>query len=156
MLMAGLLACATFPAAPGNTADLQASISVSDAWIRWLPANLPAAGYATLHNVGERRATLIAASTGDYGTIMFHASRNQRGVERMVRIDSIAIEPHSQVSFAPEGLHIMLTEPKRSIQPGDHVLLILRFANGQSLPVQFEVRRTDGSAVKRVTGASGG
>jgi copper(I)-binding protein len=156
MLMTGLLACATFLAAPGNTAELRASVSVSDAWIRWLPANLPAAGYATLHNEGDRRATLVGASTSDYGMTMFHASRNQHGVEQMVPIDSIAIEPHSQVSFVPEGLHIMLTEPKKPIQPGDHVLLTLRFADGQALQVQFEVRRTDGSAVKRVSGASSG
>jgi copper(I)-binding protein len=154
--MTGLLAATTFLVAAGNTTDLQASITVSNAWIRWLPANLPAAGYATLHNVGDRRATLVAVSTGDYGTIMFHASRNQHGVEQMVPIDSIAIEAHSQVSFVPEGLHIMLTEPRRSIQPGDRVLLTLRFADGQSLQVQFEVRRTDGSAVKSVSGGSGG
>jgi hypothetical protein len=155
MLIVGLLACAPFLAAAGNTALLPPSVTVSDAWIRWLPANLPAAGYATLHNAGDRRATLVAASTSDYGTTMFHASRNQHGVEQMVPIDSIAIEPHSQVSFVPQGLHIMLTEPKRAIQPGDQVLLTLRFADGQSLQVQFEVRRTDGSAVKRVSGASG-
>src|ERR1700689_4491030 len=108
MLMAGLLSCSPFLAAPVHTADMQASVSASDAWIRWLPANLPAAGYATLHNVGDRRATLVAASTSDYGTTMFHTSRNQHRVEQMVPIDSISIEPHSQVSFVPEGLHIML------------------------------------------------
>jgi periplasmic copper chaperone A len=156
MLVAALLACAILFAAAGESADLPESIIVSDAWIRWLPANLPAAGYATLHNGGDRRVTLVAASTSDYATTMFHASRNQHGVEQMVPIDAIAIEPHSQVSFVPEGLHIMLTEPRRRIQPGDHVLLTLRFADGQSLQVQFEVRRTDGSAAGRVSGASGG
>src|SRR3984957_12069372 len=154
MLVMALLTRTTLLAA-GNTALLPVPVSVSDAWIRWLPANLPAAGYATLRNIGDRRATLVAASTSDYGTTMFHASRNQNGVEQMVPIDRIAIEPHSQVSFAPEGLHIMLTQPKRSIQPGDHVLLTLRFADGQSVPVQFDVRRADGSAVQRVSGASG-
>jgi periplasmic copper chaperone A len=154
--MSGLVACAILVAAVGKAADLPASMSVSDAWIRWLPANLPAAGYATLHNGGDRRATLVAASTSDYGMTMFHASRNQRGVEQMVPIDTVTIEPHSQVSFVPEGLHIMLTDPKRSIQPGDRVMLTLRFADGQSLQVQFEVRRPDGSAAKPVSPASRG
>jgi hypothetical protein len=156
VLTAALIACASFLATAGRAADIAASVSVSNAWIRWLPANLPAAGYATLRNVSDRRATLIGASTPDYAVTMFHESRNQRGVEQMVPIDSVRIEPHSQVSFAPEGFHIMLMQPKRAIQPGDHVLLTLRFADGQSLQVRFEVRRTDGSAVKRATDASGG
>jgi hypothetical protein len=156
VLTAGLIACASFLAADGHSADIAPSVSVTNAWIRWLPANLPAAGYATLRNVGDRPVTLVGASTLDYGVIMFHESRNQHGVEQMVPIDSVRIEPHSQVSFAPEGFHIMLMQPKRTVQPGDHVSITLRFADGQSLQVQFDVRKTDGSVVKRATDASGG
>jgi copper(I)-binding protein len=85
---------------------------------------------------------------------MFHESRNESGVARMMMIDTVRIEPHSEVSFAPDGFHIMLMQPTRSIQPGDHVLLTLRFSDGLSLPVHFEVRRSDGSAVKRTTDAA--
>jgi copper(I)-binding protein len=49
----------------------------------------------------------------------------------------------------------MLMQPQRAIHPGDHVLLTLRFAGGQSLPVQFEVRRADGSAVAGANRVSG-
>ena len=155
VLAAGLIVCAGLLATAGHPADLPAAVSVSNAWIRWLPVNLPAAGYATLRNLGDRRATLIGASTPDYGVTMFHESRNRRGVDQMVPVESIRIDPHSQVSFAPEGLHIMLMQPTRTIQPGDHVLLTLRFADGQSLPVQFEVRRSDGTAIKRAPDAGG-
>jgi len=156
VLAAGLIACAGLLGTAGHAADLPAAVSVSNAWIRWLPANLPAAGYATLRNLGDRRATLIGASTPDYAVTMFHESRNRRGVDQMVPIDSVQIDPHSQVSFAPEGLHIMLMQPRRTIQPGDRVLLTLHFADGAALPVQFEVRRSDGTAIKRAPGASGG
>lgn len=156
VLAAGLMAYCTFLATAPHAADIAASVSASNAWIRWLPADLPAAGYATLRNAGDSRATLIEVSTPDYGATMIHASRNLRGVQQMVPIDSVRIEPHSQVSFAPEGLHIMLMQPKRAIQPGDHVLLKLRFADGRSLQVQFEVRRADGSAVPRANTANGG
>ena len=155
-LTAQLLACASLLATAGHSADIAASVSVSNAWIRWLPANLPAAGYATVRNLGDQPVTLSGASTPDYAVIMFHQSRNQLGVEQMVPIDSIRIAPRSQVSFAPQGFHIMLMQPQRDIQPGDHVLLTLRFADGQSLPVQFAVRRPDGSAVKGATDARGG
>jgi len=150
----GLLVCASGRAAAGQSTDIAPSVSVRNAWIRWLPANLPAAGYATVQNYGDRPVTLTGASTPDYAATMFHQSRNEDGVERMMMIDSVRIEPHSEMSFAPDGFHIMLMQPMRAIQPGDHVLLTLRFADGRSVPVQFDVRRSDGSAVKRATDAS--
>jgi copper(I)-binding protein len=150
-LAIGLTTCSLLAPAPCS-ADVAATITVSNAWIRWLPSNLPAAGYATLRNVGDQPATLTGASTPDYGAAMFHESRNQRGVEQMMPIDSIEIKPHSQVSFAPQSYHIMLMRPTRNIHPGDSVLLSLHFSNGQSLPVQFEVRKPDGTAVRRAPG----
>src|ERR1700683_257705 len=146
VLTTGLLACAACLATAGLPADITPSVTVSDAWIRWLPAALPAAGYMTLRNTGNRPVTLIEASTPDYGVAMFHASRNHQGMEQMAPIDSVRVAPHSQLSFAPQGLHIMLMQPTRAIQPGDYVILTLRFANAQSLQARFEVRRADGSA----------
>lgn len=155
-LTAQLLACASLLATAGHSADIAASVSVSNAWIRWLPADLPAAGYVTLRNTGDQPVTLIKASTPDYGMTMFHTSRNQQGVEQMLPVDSVRVAPHSQLSFAPEGLHIMLMQPTRAIQPGDYVILTLHFTNGQPLRARFEVRGADGSAVKRTTGTNGG
>jgi copper(I)-binding protein len=152
---AGLIACAVFAASGTYPADLATNLVVSNAWIRWLPANLPAAGYVTLRNVGDRPVTLTGASSLDYGAAMFHESRNQQGVQQMSALDSIRIAPHSQVSFAPEGYHIMLMQPTKPIRPGDHVLITLRFADGQSQQIQFEVRRPDGGVVKGATGSGG-
>jgi hypothetical protein len=149
-LAASAIACAILLApAAIHSADVRATIAISNAWIRWLPANLPAAGYATLSNAGDRPMTLIGASTPDYGAVMFHKSRNQHGLEQMLPVDRVQIDPHSQVSFAPANLHIMLMQPTRAIHPGDHVLLTLRFADGELLKVQFEVRGPDGNAVTR-------
>jgi len=47
-------------------------------------------------------------------------------------------------------------QPTRAIQPGDYVMLTLRFADGQSLQARFEVRGADGSVVKRTTAPNGG
>jgi periplasmic copper chaperone A len=147
VLTLALLAAAV-PARAGSAASPPV-ISTSNAWIRWLPGALPAAAYVTLRNDGDRVATLISASSADYGSVMFHASRNQNGVEKMMPLESVPIAPHSQVSFAPRGLHIMLMQPNRSMAPGEQIVLVLRFADGASLPVRFEVRRPDGSSVSR-------
>jgi hypothetical protein len=152
---AALTACAVFLAPGAYPADLATSIVVSDAWIRWLPANLPAAGYVTLRNIGDRPVTLIGASSPEYGAVMFHESRNQKGIDQMVALPSVRIAPHSQLSFAPAGYHIMLMQPTKAINPGDRVSLTLRFADGQSLQIRFAVRRPDGSAVTSATRSTG-
>ena len=148
----GLTAVVVVLATVGYAADRAPPVRANDAWIRWLPANLPAAGYVTLRNLSNQPVTLIGASTLDYTGAMFHESRNQHGVEKMLSVESIVLTPHAEVAFAPEGYHIMLMEPKRVIQPGDHVLMTLHFAGGQSLQVQFEVRKSDGT---RAVGAAG-
>jgi copper(I)-binding protein len=129
----------------GYAADEATMARADDAWIRWLPANLPAAGYVTLRNLGDQFVTLIGASSVDYSSAMFHESRVQHGVAKMLVVDTIVIRPHAEVSFARAGYHIMLMDPKRDVRPGDQVLVILHFAGGQSLGVQFEVRKPDGS-----------
>lgn len=155
-LAAAAIVCAVLLAPATLSVGLPATVTVSSAWIRWLPANLPAAGYATLRNVGDQPATLIGASTPDYGAVMFHKSRNENGVEQMMPVERLQINPHAQLSFAPQSLHIMLLRPTRAILPGDRVSLTLHFTDGQALKVQFDVRRPDGSAVKRTASVNGG
>jgi copper(I)-binding protein len=146
-----LAACAVFVAPVSYPEDLAPRVVVSDAWIRWLPANLPAAGYMSLRNTGDRTVTLIGASSLEYGVVMFHESRSQNGVEQMVPLPSVRIAPHSQVRFAPAGYHIMLMQPTKRINPGDRVTLALRFADGGSVQIRFEVRRPDGNPVRSAT-----
>lgn len=149
-LAGGLLTLALIVSAAPASAENPAAppvVSAGKAWVRWLPGGLPAAAYVTLRNDGARTATLVGVSSSDYGSAMFHESDNQNGVEKMRTLDRIAIAPHAEVRFAPQGLHIMLMQPNRLIAPGEQVLLRLQFADGTSLPVRFEVRRPDGSSV---------
>lgn len=117
-----------------------AGIQVTHAWIRWLPQNLPAGGYMTVINTSSAKSVLIGATSPDYGEVSFHQTRTANGTSTMMPVDSIAIAPHASVSFSPGGYHIMLMRPTHSLHPGDKVSMSLRFADGQSLDVQFEVR----------------
>jgi copper(I)-binding protein len=149
-LAGGVLLLALIVSAAPASAESPASplaVSASNPWLRWLPGGLPAAAYVTLRNDGDRTATLVGVSSIDYGSAMFHESRNQNGVEKMLTLDHIAIAPRAEVRFAPQGLHIMLMQPNRLIAPGEQLLLRLQFADGTSLPVRFEVRKPDGSSV---------
>jgi copper(I)-binding protein len=118
-------------------------ITVTDAWIRWLPANLPAGGYLTLRNDGDQPAALTAVSSPDFRDITLHRTSLRASVSSMQPVAQIAIAAHQAVSFAADGYHIMLEHPTRSVQPGDRVSITLHFADGAAVTVPFEVRRPD-------------
>jgi periplasmic copper chaperone A len=123
-----------------QAAPMAASIQVKDAWIRWLPANVPSAGYMTLINTGTVAGVLVSAASPDFGEVSFHESLTKNGMSEMVAVSTLTVKPQSSLRFAPGGYHMMLMQPKRALQPGDRVLIKLRFADGQSLEVPFEVR----------------
>ena len=116
------------------------AIQVTDAWIRWLPANLPGAGYMTLTNTGNATDTLVGASSADYAEVSFHQTRNRDGMNEMMPVDSLVLKAHSSVRFAEGGYHLMLLQPRRSLQPGDTVMVMLHFGAGPTISVPFLVR----------------
>ena len=115
-------------------------IQVKEAWIRWLPANVPGGGYMTVINTGSAARILIGASSPDYGEVSIHQTRNRNGMNEMTPVESIELRPLVPVRFAEGGYHLMLMQPKRSLKPGDRVLITLRFAQGPPVEVPFGVR----------------
>jgi periplasmic copper chaperone A len=132
------LACAFISSAA--TLDIR----VEDAWIRWLPANLPAAGYFTLVNTGNRAEVLLGASSVDFRDVSLHQSRNNAGTMEMRPVDRIVIDPHSSMRLQDAGYHLMLMQPNRTLKPGDRVTMVLRFEGG-TVTAQLEVRAPDSS-----------
>ncbi len=125
----------------GGAPAVAPTIRVEDAWIRWLPAGLPAGGYATLTNTGDKPLMLIAASSPYYGAVSMHRSVERQGIMEMMPVAQIPIVAHSSLNFAATGYHFMLMQPSKSVKLGDRVPITLRFTDGASLTVQFEVRK---------------
>jgi copper(I)-binding protein len=149
LLLAGLLplsglAVATSPATP--------QVTVSGAWIRWLPGDLPAAAYATLRNDGARRVRLTGAASTDYANVMLHRSSVTGGTSRMQDVDGLDIGPGASVELAPGGYHLMLMQARHAIAPGDTVHLRLRFADGSSVDAAFPVRPANSEGPRSGTG----
>jgi copper(I)-binding protein len=134
------VALASIPAIGGTPAEAP-TIRIEDAWIRWLPAGVPAGGYATLTNTGDKPMMLIAVSSPAYGEVSIHRSVERQGMMEMRPVAQITIVAHSSLNFAASGYHFMLMQPSRSVKLGDRVPITLRFADGRSLTVQFEVRK---------------
>jgi periplasmic copper chaperone A len=145
LLAAGLLAtaAATAAGAPGAAAGARTGepVRVQQAWIRWLPANLPAGGYVTLTNLSDRAVALISASSPDYGSVALHRSLVHNGTASMVPVARINLAAHATLNFESLGYHLMLMQPRASVAPGDHVPVTLHFADGGSLTASFEVRK---------------
>ena len=135
----GLL-LAVFLAAAGCTDG----VTVSGAWIRSLPGDLPAAGYFTMHNPGSRGATLVGASAADFEAVELHQSVERDGLQTMAPVDSVEIPGHGELEFRPGGYHLMLMRPRRPLAVGDTEPITLRFEDGSQLHVDFAVRTAAG------------
>ena len=127
-------------AAPGKSA-----LQVEHAWVRWLPADLPAAAYAVIVNHGDANARLTGADSPDYGMVMLHRSRLEQGSSMMQAVAGMDIPAHAEAALAPGGYHLMLMEPRRAIKPGDTVKITLHFAGGTALQTDFPVRPASAS-----------
>jgi periplasmic copper chaperone A len=137
---------ATAAAADAPPSSGPSQLSIRDAWIRWLPSGLPAAGYMTLVNGSDRALELTAVSGDAYREIGLHRSVTQSGMSRMESVNAISVPPHSALRFEAGGYHLMLMQPTHALAPGDHVALTLHFAGGATRSVNFEVRAPNGSA----------
>ena len=126
-----LLAGAAFAGSP---------IKVEHGWVRWLPANLPAAGYAVIRNEGDTPAKLTGADSADYGMAMLHRSMQKNGKDSMEMVDALTIPAHGEVKLAPGGYHLMLMNAKHPIKPGDAVHVTLHFADGETVQATWPVR----------------
>ncbi|MFL9863847.1 copper chaperone PCu(A)C [Paraburkholderia fungorum] len=116
------------------------AISVKDAWVRWLPNNLPAAGYVTLVNTSDKPVDLVDISSNDYGDAMLHQTVSNGSTQKMVMVDKLTVPAHGQVAIAPGGYHVMLEDAKHKVAPGDTVHLTLKFSDGETLDTPFAVK----------------
>lgn len=143
---AALLAGAALAAPCFAFAATSAPVQVRDAWIRWLPAGLPAGGYMHLKNESARPIDLIGATSPDYGRVMLHHSVMKSGTMQMLPVARITIPAGGDFEFKPGGYHIMLMQPVHPVKPGDQVSVTLQFAGGSTMKVHFLVRNANGTS----------
>ncbi len=121
-----------------------AQVRVSNAWIRFLPAGLPAAGYFSLRNMGENPLNLTAVASPACGTLMLHRSMTMGGMTSMEHVMSLTIPAGGSVDFEPAGYHLMCENPKPELKIGAEVPVTLQFSDGSTATAQFPVRNAAG------------
>lgn len=126
---------------PGLASATQAQhVKASNAWIRLLPANLPAGGFVTLQNDSDQAVALRGASSAAYGSVMLHKSSTDGGMGRMEMVDSLTVPAHGKAALSPGGYHLMLMNAPKALAVGDKVMVTLLFGDGSKSDVTFVVR----------------
>jgi copper(I)-binding protein len=132
--LASVVFCAVAHAAGAPT------VSAENGWVRWLPNNLPAGGYVTIKNNGDKPVDLVEASSPDYGSVMLHETVSNGSTSQMVMVDKATVSAHGALNIAPGGYHFMLEHATHKISPGDTVNLELKFSDGTTLDTPFKVK----------------
>ncbi|POR49056.1 hypothetical protein B0G62_11238 [Paraburkholderia eburnea] len=133
------LACTIAALAPAAQAA-GAALSAQNAWVRWLPNDLPAAGYVTLRNDGEQSVDLVDISSDDYAMVMLHQTVSNGSTQQMVMVHQATVPAHGTLAIAPGGYHLMLEHAKHKVAPGDTVHMKLKFSDGTTLDTPFAVK----------------
>jgi len=118
----------------------QPDLEVNNPRIRWLPGDLPLAGYMTLHNKGSNPIMMTGASCDWFGMVMIHESLKENGQSKMVMRKNFTVAPGATASFAPGGYHLMLMKRLKPVKVGDQVPMTLKFSDGSEMTVTFTVQ----------------
>jgi copper(I)-binding protein len=125
-------------------ATATAPVTISDAWIRALPASVPSGGYFALRNGSDKSVTLTGADSPACGMLMLHKSQNTGGMSGMADMAQVVVPAGGEVRFAPGGYHLMCMDAKAVLKPGAKVPVTLQFADGAKVTSPFAVRNAAG------------
>ena len=127
--------------APAPSPPTQAqAVQIKAAWVRWLPGGVPLGGYATLANATDQPIVLTTATSPTFHDVSLHQTIQTGGTVRMSPLDRITIAPHTTLDFETRGIHLMLMQPRETLDPHGQVSITLHFADGSSLTVPFQIR----------------
>jgi hypothetical protein len=140
MLRAALWAGYSLTAAASSPTTQAQDVKIEAAWVRWLPAGVPLGGYATITNLADQPIVLTSASSIAFHEVSIHQSVRAGGSVQMSPVDRITIAPHATLDFEASGYHLMLMRATAPLDSAKEIAVVLRFADGSSVSVSFQVR----------------
>ena len=128
-----LTACA--PASPQSTP--RSEIEISQASIRLLGGDMPAAGYMLIKNTGALDDRLVNARADFAEQLMLHQSSvDSNGVASMKMVMAIDVPAGQTTELKPGSFHIVFEGLKPTLKVGDTVTLTLQFEQAGAVRVQ--------------------
>jgi copper(I)-binding protein len=122
------------------------ALQVVDAWVRPVRAGATTALYATLANTTSKDYTLTAVRVDFAAIIELHQSMMQGDMMRMREIEGgIPVPQGQRTALRPGGLHVMLMNATRALEPGEAVAVVFVFIadDGETLNIQTAARVSD-------------
>ena len=139
-------------------------LTIRDPWARSALAGNNSAVYFVIENRRENDDTLLGASASIAETVEMHmtmavdpqasegemehddgmdASEDgpQAQAMRMVKQDSVPVPAGGTVRFEPGGLHVMLINVQRDLNPGDRIQVTLQFQHGGTITLEAPVEQ---------------
>lgn len=118
-------------------------ITVKEPWIRAAPPNATVmAGYLTIVNDSDTTVAITSASSTDFEKVEVHETVTRDGRVHMQHRPELTIAARSSVKFEPNGMHLMLIEPKRRLALGATVAVEFALANGKGVTFNMVVKDT--------------
>ncbi len=127
LLLAAVVACAPQEAVEITHAVVRPPIAGGDV----------AVGYFEIANHTDAAIELIGATSSAARTIEIHTHVHDGDMLRMRKLSSVAVDPGTQVSFAPGGHHLMLFGYRAG--EADRITVTMEFGNGSARSVEFAV-----------------
>lgn len=93
----------------------------------------------SIMNHGKESDKLISASTPAADQTEIHEMSETNGIMKMREVGGVAIEAGQEVTFSPDGYHIMLLGLKEPLKVGDARPLTLKFLKAGEIKTTFEV-----------------
>ncbi|WP_334178113.1 copper chaperone PCu(A)C [Pseudoxanthomonas sp.] len=113
------------------------------AWVRLPPVAMPMmAGFVRIENPCKAPVSIVGAESLAFEDVSLHETREENGVSRMREIAALPIAPGKAAELKPGGLHLMLHGPYQPLVEGEKPVITLKLADGRTLPVMFEVRKS--------------
>jgi periplasmic copper chaperone A len=121
-----ILFAAPFFLAACSFQDDEVPIRMVDPWIRaTVEGQTAAAGYIEFHS--KKPVRLVKVTSPQAGNVGIHRMVHQNDIMRMEDLGTLDIPANETITFAPNGLHFMLTELKAPLKAGDEATLSFTF-----------------------------
>ena len=128
-------------------AHTDGKVEVKDAWVRGGPPNARVlAAYMKIENHTGNVNKLVSVRSSAFERIEVHQTVEKDGMARMIKLDTIEIAAEGEAVLKPGGMHLMLINPKKSINVGERVSMTLEFSNGGKTIISAKVKKGSGDS----------